>query len=163
MASFLVKHFTSINYMQKSICLLALLTIISIAATAQSYTTAAGIRLGPNTAAISPGLTIKHFISDNTALEGIVGINNGLGICALYEKHFGINAVENLQWYAGGGGYAAFRNKTSSIGVAGIIGLDYKFDQIPLNISLDWKPELNIISKVGFEASAVGVSARFTF
>jgi hypothetical protein len=32
-----------------------------------------------------------------------------------------------------------------------------------LNISVDWKPELNLITNVGFEASGVGVSARFTF
>ena len=58
---------------------------------------------------------------------------------------------------------AAFRSSSSYIGAAGIVGLIYKFDQLPLNISLDWKPELNIITNVAFEGSAVGVSARFTF
>lgn len=49
------------------------------------------------------------------------------------------------------------------MGGAGIIGMDYKFEDIPLNVSLDWKPELNLISKIAFESSGIGLSARFTF
>ncbi len=122
-----------------------------------------GIRLGPSSPAIAPGFTIKHFLDEKHAVEGIVGINNGIGVCGLYEWHFPVTSVEHLQWYAGAGAYAAYRYSTSFIGGAGIIGMDYKFPEIPLNISIDWKPELNIIESVGFEASGVGFSARFTF
>lgn len=140
-----------------------LVIFISFNASAQEYTTAVGIRLGPNTAAISPGFTIKHFLNESSAVEGIVGVSNGLGLCALYEWHHPIESVEHLQWFVGAGGYAAFRSSESFIGAAGIVGLDYMFENIPLNITLDWKPELNIITKVGFEASTVGISARFVF
>ena len=91
------------------------------------------------------------------------GINDGIGICALYEWHFPVTSVEHLQWFAGGGAYTAYRDKTAFVGAAGIVGVDYKFQDIPLNISIDWKPELNVIESVGFEASGVGFSARFTF
>jgi len=149
--------------MKKSIMFLVFIAFVSTVAQAQSYTNAAGVRLTSNSSAITSGFTIKHFLDEGTALEAIVGVNNGLGICGLYEKHFNIEAVNNLQWFAGFGGYVAFNNRNTNIGGAGIIGLDYKFDEIPLNISLDWKPELNIISKVGFEGSGVGLSVRFTF
>jgi hypothetical protein len=149
--------------MKKTILLLAFFVALATFTQAQNYKTAIGVRLGPNTAAISGGFTIKHFINENTALEGIIGVNNGLGICGLYEKHFNIEAVNNLQWFAGFGGYVAFNSSNTFVGGAGIVGLDYKFEEIPLNISLDWKPELNIISKVNFESSGVGLSARFTF
>jgi len=96
-------------------------------------------------------------------LEGILSFGDGVGICGLYEIHKPISSTENLQWLVGFGGYVAFNNSSSNVGAAGIIGLDYKFSQIPLNLTLDWKPELNIISKVGFEAAGVGFSARFTF
>jgi hypothetical protein len=149
--------------MKKTNFLVVFLVGFTFLAKAQNYKTAAGVRLGPNTAAISGGFTAKHFINENTALEGIIGINNGLGICGLYEKHFNIEAVNNLQWFAGFGGYVAFNSNNTFIGGAGIVGLDYKFEEIPLNLSLDWKPELNIISKVNFESSGIGLSARFTF
>ena len=149
--------------MKKTGLLLCLITIITLASKAQVYKNAAGIRLGPNSAYVTAGFTIKHFLNEKAAVEAIVGVNNGLGICGLYEIHFAIEAVKNLQWFAGAGGYVAFRSGTTSVGGAGIIGLDYKFEEIPLNISLDWKPELNLINPVRFESSGLGVSARYTF
>ena len=149
--------------MTKTILLVAFLLAMITFSKAQNYKTAVGVRLGPNTAAVTGGFTVKHFTNENTALEGIIGVNNGLGICGLYEKHFNIEAVNNLQWFAGFGGYVAVNNNNTFIGGAGIVGLDYKFEEIPLNISLDWKPELNIISTVNFQSSGVGLSARFTF
>ena len=129
--------------------------------TERSYKDAIGIRLGSSVPAIKNGITYKHFINSN-AIEGILSFGDGVGICGLYEIHKPLS-VENLQWLIGFGGYVGFNSSTSNVGAAGIIGLDYKFSQIPLNLTLDWKPELNIISKVGFEASGVGFSARFTF
>ncbi|GAB2807934.1 hypothetical protein [Ferruginibacter profundus] len=126
-----------------------------------SYKNAIGIRLGSSVPAIKNGITYKHFIGNN-AVEGILSFGDGVGICGLYEIHKPLSA-ENLQWLIGFGGYVGFNNSTSNVGAAGIIGLDYKFSQVPLNLTLDWKPELNIISKVGFEAAGVGFSARFTF
>lgn len=149
--------------MKKIILSCTLITVLSLAASAQDYTKAIGIRLGPNSAAITAGFTGKYFLNEKAAVEAIVGINNGLGICGLYELHFPIESVNNLSWFGGGGGYVAFRSSTTFVGAAGIIGLDYKFEELPLNISLDWKPELNIISKIAFESSGIGLSARFTF
>ncbi len=126
-----------------------------------SYKDAVGIRLGSTVPAIKNGITYKHFIGNN-ALEGILSFGDGVGLCGLYEIHKPLS-TENLQWLIGFGGYVGFNNTTTNVGAAGIIGLDYKFSQIPLNLTLDWKPELNIVSKVGFEAAGVGFSARFTF
>ncbi len=127
------------------------------------YKNALGVRLGSSVPNVKSGITYKHFLDNHNAIEGILSFGDGTSICALYEIHKPINAVENLQWFIGAGGYVGFNNSSSNLGAAGIVGLDYKFTNLPLNISLDWKPELNIISKVGFEASGVGFSARFTF
>lgn len=149
--------------MKKIIVFCSLITAVCLSASAQDYQKAIGIRLGPNSAAITAGFTGKYFLNEKAAVEGIIGVNNGFGICGLYELHFPIDAVNNLAWFGGAGGYVAFRSSSTFVGAAGIIGLDYKFEQIPLNVSLDWKPELNIISKIAFESSGIGLSARFTF
>jgi hypothetical protein len=149
--------------MKKILLFLIILACFSISTKAQEYKTAVGIRLGPNSAAIAPGFTVKHFLNEKHAVEGIIGFKDGVGICGLYDWYHPVNSVEHLQWFIGAGGYAAYRTKTAYIGGAGIVGLDYKFPEIPLNISIDWKPELNIVETVGFEASGVGFSARFTF
>ncbi|MEN9569962.1 MAG: hypothetical protein RL172_1193 [Bacteroidota bacterium] len=139
------------------------MALASLSASAQSYSKALGLRLGPNSAAVTAGFTGKYFLNERTAVEGIIGINDGLGICALYQIHFPIAAVNNLQWFAGPGAYVAFRNSTTMVGAAGIVGLDYKFEELPINLTLDWKPELNLLSKIAFESSGLGLSVRYTF
>ncbi|MEO6722109.1 MAG: hypothetical protein ABIN67_17215 [Ferruginibacter sp.] len=149
--------------MKRSILFAGILTMLSISSKAQEYKTAVGIRLGPTSPAIAPGFTIKHFLNENHAVEGLMSVGNGFGLCGLYEWHHPIASVEHLQWFAGAGAYLAFRSSETFVGAAGIVGLDYKFAEIPLNISVDWKPELNLVSEVGYEGAGVGVSARFTF
>lgn len=138
-------------------------TLYTLSSQAQDggYKNALGVRLGSSVPAIKNGVTFKHFFGNN-AVEAILSFGDGTALCALYELHKPIG-VANLQWLIGGGGYVGWSNSTKSLGAAGIIGLDYKFPAIPLNLTLDWKPELNLVSAIGFEASGVGFSARFTF
>jgi hypothetical protein len=86
------------------------------------------------------------------------------------HKPFGESGI---RWFYGGGGYLGFvktynpntaKNETdANFGAMGVIGLDYKFANLPLNLSLDWKPELNLVTDINLEPAAIGFSARFTF
>ncbi len=143
-----------------SIIITFIITATAMAQESNSYKNAIGVRLGSNVPAIKSGITYKHFIGSN-ALEGIISFGDGVGICGLYEIHKPLSG-ENLQWLYGAGAYVNF-SSTSKVGLAGIIGVDYKFTNIPLNLTVDWKPELNIVSVAGFEGAGVGFSARFTF
>jgi len=136
------------------------------------YKTAIGIRLSNNMPIVSNAITLKHFIKDNTAVEGYFSFSDPLSLGAMLEfyKPF---STPGLQWYYGGGAYLGFGktydvNKakdvnTNYFGAQGVVGLDYKFASVPINISLDWKPELNLVSDINFEPAAIGFSARFTF
>jgi outer membrane protein W len=136
------------------------------------YKTALGVRLSSSTAMQNNSISIKHFINDKTAIEGLFTFGDPLALGLLVEFHKPL-APAGLRYFYGAGGYIAFiktvntaTQKTSTdpnIGAQGIIGLDYKFNNIPLNISLDWKPELNIVTDINFEPAAIGFSARFTF
>ncbi|MBS1513174.1 MAG: hypothetical protein JST86_20220 [Bacteroidetes bacterium] len=150
--------------MKKIIAAIIIALSFSLAGKAQEtngYKDALGIRLGSSVPVIQNGVTYKHFMNKN-AIEGILSFGDGVGLCGLYEIHKPLS-TQNLQWLIGFGGYVGFNNSTTNVGGAGIIGLDYKFDKVPLNLTLDWKPELNLVSKIGFEASGIGFSARFTF
>ncbi|MCH7398573.1 hypothetical protein MM236_11255 [Belliella sp. DSM 107340] len=136
---------------------------------AQGYNTGIGLRAG-----VGNGLTVKHFISDKAALEGILYTRrNGLLIAGLYEVHNDIREAKGLQWFYGGGAQLGTRNSTSNnnlwgesntvLGILGIIGLDYKFDGAPINLSLDYKPAFNIVGHTGFWGDEVALSIRFTF
>jgi hypothetical protein len=157
----------------------ALLTTLIIAGiclinsvSAQEYKTALGIRLSSSPAMVNNSITFKHFLNEKSAIEGLFSFGDPLAIGALYELHKPFS-TPGLQWFYGAGGYLAFgkqynvskamdENKTY-FGGQGIVGLDYKFANIPIDLSLDWKPELNIVPNINFEPAAIGFSARFTF
>ena len=150
--------------MKRSFVLLLLIALFNLSVNAQDgkrYSNALGVRLGSSVPAIKNGISFKHFIGHN-AIEAILSFGDGTALCGLYEIHKTL-AISNLQWFIGAGGYVGLNNSTSIAGGAGIVGLDFKFPLIPLNITLDWKPEINIVSKIGFQAAGLGFSARFTF
>ena len=139
---------------------------------AQDYKTALGVRLSSSSAKVNNAVSIKHFINSKVAIEGLLSFGDPLAIGALVELHKPL-AASGLTWFYGAGGYLAFEKKVNTttqktvtdtnLGAQGVVGLDYKFTNVPLNISLDWKPELNIVSDINFEPAAIGFTARFTF
>lgn len=139
---------------------------------AQYYKTALGVRLSSSNAMQNNSISIKQFINETTAIEGLLTFGDPLAFGALIEFHKPISA-SGLTYFYGAGGYIGFvktvnvtTQKTSTepnFGTQGIIGLDYKFANVPLNLSLDWKPELNIVPDINFEPAAIGFTARFTF
>lgn len=152
--------------------LLSSLIFLSQQLQAQAYKTSAGIRAGDPT-----GLSVKHFISGADAIEGIVAWRwRGLQATALYERHATAFNVEQLNWYYGAGAHVGFfdgykdhpffdkedYNKSYVvIGVDGILGLEYDIREIPLTVSLDWKPEINIIGYSGTWLGGGGLSVRY--
>ncbi len=139
---------------------------------AQEYSSAVGLRLGYPLSA-----SYKTFISDNSALEGYVGFRsfgfgNWISIHGAYQVHNPINGVDGLQWYYGGGlgifiwSYDFDTSFAStSFGLQGYLGLDYKFPNTPISITLDWVPTFFIgninINSFGGDYGALGV--RYVF
>jgi hypothetical protein len=128
--------------MKKIILTFSLVICFMTYANAQDYKTAIGLRAGWN-----QGLTIKHFISNKSALEGLLAWHySGFEITGLYEIHNSAFDVERLNWYYGGGAHIGFYGNSygggsgTFIGLDGILGLEYNFSDFPINLSLDWKP-----------------------
>lgn len=146
--------------------LASLVTVLVIMFTAQhvhaqEYKMALGVRLSSAQATVNNSVSFRYFMSQDRALEAMASFDPG-AIGLLYEVYKPLGTAPGFQWFFGGGAYAAFKGH-DVLGAQGIIGLDYKFQQIPLNLSLDWKPELNLVDNVNFEAASVGLAVRFTF
>lgn len=125
------------------------------------YKLGVGIRLSTGEPTISNSISIKYFLNNTTAAEGLISFGNRFGVGALYELHQSLN-TPGLRWFYGGGGYLGTQHRSAYLGPMGVLGLDYKFSQIPLNLSLDWKPELDILPKINFVPDALALTARFT-
>jgi hypothetical protein len=151
--------------------LLTLLLTISIVTfvSAQDYKTGVGLRGG-----LGYGITLKHFLGEKAAVEGLLSTRwGGFEITGLYEIHNPAFEVEHLNWYYGGGAHIGFWNGNSSwgttgtsytvIGVDGIIGIEYSFSEVPLNIGADWKPAINLSGYKGFWGDTFALSIRYIF
>ncbi len=149
--------------MKKSL-LVALALLIGGSLFAQEYKQAAGIRIGGVVTA-----TYKTFVSQTNALdfEAGIGFGNGMNICAsgAYEWTWGLN-VDGLSVYAGPGVTASlFLGEAGgiSVGILGVAGIEYKIPSVPLVLSVDYKPTLNLIPNVAGGWSNGGLSIRYIF
>lgn len=144
--------------------LLFLWTISSNIATAQAngdtYKTAIGIKFYPT------GITIKTFMKPNLAFEAIGYFwEKGTRITGLFEYHYNLVSSGRLKWYIGPGAHVGFYknnffNGGTSIGLDGVLGLDYKFPSIPINVSLDWQPSFEFGDYEGFSGNWGGIGFR---
>ena len=152
--------------MRKITSTIVLLTVLGFGfkATAQDYKVAIGIRLSSAAPTLSNSVSVKYFMNDRNAIEGLVSFGpTRFGIGGLFEVHQLIGSVPAFTWFYGGGGYVGFQSGNTYLGPTGVLGLDYKFQNAPINLSLDWKPELDILPGINFVPDAFAISARFTF
>lgn len=155
--------------MKKKLLTAAIILLVGIgSATAQDnvgsqdYKTAIGVKFYPG------AISVKHFVSDKNAIEGLgYFFNYGTRITGLYEIHGDINNAGGLKWYIGPGAHIGFySNKyggATSVGVDGVLGLDYKFRDAPINLSLDWQPSFEFGNKYnnGFNGNWGGLGIRY--
>lgn len=165
-----------LDIMKKHIFIVAIIfcaTSIFTTLHAQSYKTGLGLRFG----GLTSGLTLKHFTNQTTALEGIVSLGRqSILVTGLYEKHAPLGGAGSAKLFYGFGGHLGFfqdggryyyndnRIYTSStvVGIDGILGLDFKLNKAPINISMDVKPFVDFFGGNYFYFDG-GISVRYTF
>jgi len=136
---------------------------------AQEYKQAIGLRGG-----LYNGITYKNFITNNTAIEGILQTRwHGFGLVGLLEHHKDFSSVNNLYWFYGYGAHIGFYDTkythwdtagtSTVVGVDGIIGIEYDIPGVPIAIGLDWKPYVNLIGYSHFFGDGGAFSVRYTF
>ena len=144
------------------------------------YKSAIGMRLGTTYYDVV-SFSFKTFISPQGALEfnagfGSKGYDHGhagaLSFSGTYQHHFDIKPVAGLKWFIGGG--ATIFNTFSDhddydgfgFGIYPTGGVDYKFSNIPLNLTADIRPTFLVANpnnhNNGFIGN-LGIAARYTF
>jgi len=143
--------------------LLFVLLFLNLSLFAQSYTTAAGMRLGTEW-----GLTVQQRILDRATIEGIFQSSlqrEEVTITALFEHHNPLIS-RRLNFYAGGGLHKGWTtNKISwyknPFGFTLIAGLEFTIARLAL--SYDFKPAFNLSGGEKRFYLQTGVSLRYVF
>lgn len=141
-----------------------------------TYNTAFGVR-GMGTS----GLTVKHFTGASRAWEGIVGLGpDAFSLTLLVEYYTSAFDEPGLRWYYGIGGHIATQTQWVNhrndlrgyqrepndfgVGIDGIFGIEYKISEVPIAISLDVKPFLEVTTAGNaYLALDPGLGVKFTF
>ncbi len=135
--------------------------LASISLRAQDYKTGLGVRLSPHFNCIDA----RHFLSQKLAIEGMLNLTKTqatLVVLAEFNRPF--PNEDGLSWYWGLGGAMRMWQEGGIVGSAdAILALEYTFKSAPVNLSLDWKPAVEVINGDQFYPAGFGFSVRFVF
>jgi hypothetical protein len=129
------------------------------------YKSAVGLRLGN-----SSGITAKMGLGKRISMEGQITTRwKGVNFTLLTEMTHQLPDTPGLAWYYGIGANIGFwddpgndEKKTDLfIGADGIVGMEYTFQDIPLNLALDWKPYFIILTRAHFVWDEFALSVRY--
>jgi len=139
------------------------LLVIAIVITSISYSNAQelGVRFGD----VSGGnVAIDGIFStgDFSRIHADVSFGDGVGIDLLWDFLYKPLGDEAFNWYVGVGPYMQI-DDPFWLGVAGEIGLEYRFIGVPIALGLDYRPSISIVEETDFHAGGFGFNIRYRF
>ena len=138
---------------------LIILFFFSALTYAQEYEQAIGVRAG-----YSGGLSYRRFINAWYGGEIIAQYNrNGFQLTGLIESQQAPFKADRLYLYYGGGLYAGNWDDYFALGITAIGGIEYVILNLPLSVSADWKPMLNLFKNFAVDPFDFAFTLRYTF
>lgn len=120
------------------------------------------------------GVRFGNVSAGNVAIDGIFGLGqfsrihadvsfgHGVGVDAIWDFLYRPLGGEAFNWYAGVGPYIEIADPFW-FGVAGEVGLEYRFSTVPIALGFDWRPALSIVEVTDFNANSFGFNVRYIF
>ena len=144
--------------MKKIILTLFVVAFFTNSAHSQLYSLTGGLRFNESRL----GLTVVKRTFDHQSIEAIANIGNAYGDLGFYYRFHKNLVGRRLNMYAGPGmHFGSFANNSMS-GLSGVIGAEYKMMLLPIHISYDYRPMINIGSTDKFMLQS-GFSLRYVF
>lgn len=126
------------------------------------------------------GIRFGDALGNNVALDAVFStgefnrihadltFGNGIGAEALWDFIYRPLGGEAFNWYAGVGPSLFIGDYGNDVdvfllGVAGEIGLEYRFNSVPIVLGLDYRPVFILIEETDFDAGGFGFNVRWNF
>lgn len=146
------------------------LVFFTLSALAQRKDVGGEFSVGPRLGGTLSASFKKHNNYNKSALELLLqfkDFNNvddndldGFGATLLWEKLAPLSGSSQLSAMIGGGPAFNF-NKDFNMGVAAVIGFDWRLKMAPITLQLDWMPTYYFVNISTFEATNAAFTARF--
>ncbi|MBR4774687.1 MAG: hypothetical protein IK008_01135 [Bacteroidales bacterium] len=146
--------------------LVVMAAVLGMAVVASAQPRAIGIRAG-----YGAELSYQHTLGGENFAELDLGWSAG-AIQGGLAYDFIIAPLGPVNIYAGPQAFVGLANTTDAdgnakqglwLGAGAQLGVEYLFDSIPLQLSLDWKPSLLIIPNLGFGWNSIALGIRYLF
>ena len=119
------------------------------------------------------GVRFGDIVGNNVAVDGVfdfkgkrihadVSFGDGVGIEALYDFIVKPLEGEAFYYYVGAGAFT-WLGDPFRLGVLGELGLEYRFNGVPIALGLDWRPSFQIIDDTKFHFDRFGLNVRWVF
>lgn len=118
--------------------------MVATSVCAQEYNWAVGVRGG-----VLSGLTIKKNLGENAIEAGISAYDKFVNVDATYQWQQPV-ITEGFHLYYGGGAYLGLATQYLGLGAEGVVGLEFQVPNVPLALSLDYRPTFNILGGFGY-------------
>ena len=150
--------------------LFVLIAVMGLTFAANAQDNAIGVRLGGGQG-YNAEISFQKGLGASR-LEFDLGYHNwedagSFALSALYQFHKEIASVPSLGWYLGVGGkldyYSGGGSSAVAIGVLGQAGLDYQFNAVPLQLSLDIRPCFYVVPNTYFHWGDIALGIRYMF
>lgn len=149
--------------MKKIFVILAVLTI-SVSAFSQSYKNAIGVKLGYDMAiTYKTNLSEANFLDFSVDFSGVFSGGSYFGITAGGFYNWNFVVADGLSVYVGPGVYLGLYSSSFYASINAMLGIEYKFANAPIAISLDYTPGLRITPNIGYAGYSGGLGVKYTF
>jgi hypothetical protein len=119
------------------------------------------------------GVRFGDIVGNNVAVDAVFGshgyrvhanvsFGDGVGVEVLLDLMVRPLKEEAFNVYMGVGAFT-WLGDPFTLGISGELGLEYRFNSVPIAIGLDWRPALRLIDNTKFHADRFGFNVRFVF
>lgn len=136
--------------------------VITLGAITTSHGQELGIRFGDamankSSVAIDGVFALGKF----SRIHGDISFGNGVGVELLWDFLYRPIEKSPINWYVGVGP-SMYLGDPFALGASGEIGVEYRFQEAPIAIGLDYRPTFVLIETTTF-VNAFGFNVRYVF
>lgn len=119
------------------------------------------------------GVRLGDVTGGNVAVDGVFSTsefsrihadvsfgNGGLGVDALWDFIYKPMGEDGFNWYAGVGP-TVFLGDPFILAAAGELGIEYRFADAPVSLSVDWRPTLTLVETTDMFFDRFGFNIRY--
>ena len=121
-------------------------------------------------------ISYQHKLNSDYMAEGIFALRwGGIEFTALAERYKPAFSRENANWFIGAGMHLGFHGRDNTfdpeknantktyinLGIDLIGGIAYNFPDVPINVSIDYKPAFHFTGERWFVGEGLGLSVRY--